>query len=90
MEYELRNVFNNKKDKTMIIEKSDGTKVSSENIDYNGKVIAKCPKCECVYFSMNDFISFRRRSESAEFVCNECKMDLEDQILGNKQKKDKV
>jgi uncharacterized C2H2 Zn-finger protein len=64
----------------MIITKDDGTKVSSENTNFSGKIIAKCPKCECVYFQMQDFKSFWNETNRG-FVCNECGTNLEDQIL---------
>ena len=64
----------------MIITKDDGTKVSSENNNFSGKIIAKCPKCECVYFKMQDFKSFWDDSNRGLF-CNECGTDLEDQIF---------
>ena len=71
----------------MIIENPDGTKVSSHNNYFSGKIIAKCPKCGCVYFGWNDFLSIRDSSRERGFFCNECHTDLEDQILGNKQVK---
>ena len=65
----------------MIRENSDGTKVSSNNIYFSGKIIAKCPKCGCVYYGWNDFLSIRDSSRETGFICNECQTDLENQII---------
>ena len=65
----------------MITVNPNGTKISSENENFSGKIIAKCPKCGCVYFSLNDFVSYIDSSREVKFVCNECQTDLEEQIV---------
>ena len=52
----------------MITENPDGTKISSNNIYFCGKIIAKCPKCGCVYFGWNDFLSIRDSSRETGFI----------------------
>lgn len=64
----------------MITIKDDGTKVSSKNTDFCGKIIAKCPKCGCVYYSKSDFTSYWDDLNRG-LVCNECGTDLEYQIF---------
>ena len=61
----------------MIITNPDGTKVSSENANFSGTPMFKCPKCGCLYFNVLDIASLFKGGDTAVTVCNECGTELE-------------